>query len=144
MPLPRTISFPFRRAALSLLLALPLMACGGQDPEPSGAFPPLASPNLPSVADGVSQLGVPDLITALVTAGQVTGVGGMVDVALNTPVRLTVLADVADVVLVRSYDLRAQLTIDQPVQVEFIADHVGDAQVVLEKTGVVLTTLRVS
>lgn len=135
-----------RRAASSLLLvALPLLACGGgADPQPSGEFPPLASPSLPSVADGVSQRGVPQLINAVVAGGTVTSVGSTVDVGLNTRVRLTVLADTADVLLVRGYDLRAQLTVNQPVLLEFLAARPGDADVVLESSTAVLTTLRVS
>lgn len=143
MPLSRATPIPLRRAALSLL-TLPLVACGGADPEPSGAFPALASPSLPSVAEGVDQTGVPRLINVLVTAGTVGGVASEIDLPLNTPVRLTVISDEPDVLLVRGYNLRAQLSADEPVQVEFIASRAGDAEVVLERSGLVLTTLRVS
>lgn len=134
-----------RRAVLCLLLALPAAACGSAgDPEPSGTFPPLAVPSLPSVADGVSQDGVPQLVNVLVAGGEVRGVDAVVEVRLNTRVRLTVLADTADVLLVRDYDVRTQLAVDQPVQVEILASRQGEAEVVLEQSGLVLTTLRIS
>jgi hypothetical protein len=149
MASPRTPAAPARarcgRALVALLLALPLAACGDdEDPPPSGAAPPLASPELPSVAEGVSQEGVPQLVNLVVTDEQVTGVGATVAVPLNTPVRLTVITDTADVLLVERYDLRSQLTVGEPVQLELIASEAGDAQVVLERTGQVLTTLQVS
>ncbi|MBW3648588.1 MAG: hypothetical protein KY440_12630 [Actinobacteria bacterium] len=133
---------PLLLSLLSVLLLL--SACSSPDPEPSGLRPPRASPSLPSVADGVSQSGVPRLVNVVVTDGRVTGVEALVEIGFNTPVRLTVLSDVADVLLVRDYDLRAQLPVDQPTQLEFLAGRTGDAQVVLEQSGVVLTTLRVS
>ncbi|MCW2713470.1 MAG: hypothetical protein JWN88_517 [Frankiales bacterium] len=126
-------------------LTLALAGCGDdEDPQPSGAFPPLASPSLPSVAEGVSQEGVPKLINLVVTGGAVSGVDSVVPVPRNTPVRLTVLADTADVLLVRGYDVRAQITVGEPVQISLLASRAGDAAVVLERTGTVLTTLRVS
>lgn len=130
---------------LRLLSVLVLLsACGGTDPEPSGLRPPRAAPSLPSVADGVSQDGVPRLVNLVVTGGQVTGVEGIVEIGINSPVRLTVVSDTADVLLVRDYDLRAQLPVDQPTQLEFLAGRTGDVAVVLEQSGILLTTLRVS
>lgn len=101
-------------------------------------------PSLPSVADGISQLGVPQLVNLVVTNGVVTGVPATVEVGINAPVRLTVLSDAAAVLLVRGYDVRVQLTVDQPGQVEFLAARTGDFDVVLEPSGLVLTTLQVS
>lgn len=122
-----------------------LAGCGENvDPLPSGAFPPVATPSLPSVADGVSQEGVPKLINLVVTGKTVSGVERTVPVPLNTPVRLTVVSDTSDVLLVRGYDVRAQLTVGEPGQVSLLASRPGDAAVVLERTGMVLTTLRVS
>jgi len=80
----------------------------------------------------------------VVRDGTVTGVSDTVEVVVNTRVRLTVLADTADVLLIRGYDVRAQLTVNEPAQVNIIATLAGDAQVVLEQSGTVLTTLRVS
>lgn len=133
---------PLLLCLLSVLVLL--SACGSPDPQPSGLRPPRASPSLPSVADGVSQSGLPRLVNLVVTDGRVTGVETLVEIGINTPVRLTVLSDVADVLLVRDYDLRAQLPVDQPTQLEFLAGRTGDVEVVLEQSGLVLTTLRVS
>ncbi len=145
MPSPRTISTTLRRTVPCLVLAVSLGACGGgEDPDPSGPRPPRAAPSLPSVAEGVSQEGVPQLVNLLVERGQVQGVGPTVEVNLNAQVRLTVIADTADVLLVRDYDVRAQLAVDQPTQVEFLASRPGDVEVVLEQSGQVLTTLVVS
>lgn len=145
MPSLRAISTAVRRAAPCLVLAVSLAACGDStDPEPSGPLPPRAAPSLPSVAEGVSQEGVPQLVNLLVQDGRVQGVGPTVEVNLNAPVRLTVIADTADVLLVRDYDVRAQLAVDQPTQVEFLASRQGDVEVVLEQSGQVLTTLVVS
>lgn len=140
-----TTRAPARHVLLALLVVLPLAACGDQeDPQPSGAFPSIAAPSLPSVADGVSQVGEPKVISLVVTGGKVTGADSIVSVPRNTPVRLSVLADVADVLLVKGPDARAQLTVGQPVQLEFLAATPGSIPVVLERTGKVLTTLRVS
>lgn len=87
---------------------------------------------------------MPQLVSLLVQGGRVQGVGATVDVRLNSRVRLTVIADTADVLLVRDYDVRAPLAVDQPTQVEFLAARQGDVEVVLEQTGQVLTTLIVS
>ncbi len=135
----------WRHWSVAVLLMVPLLSCsGGSDPEPSGPRPPRSVPSLPSVADGVSQLGVPQLVNLVVTNGVVTGVPDVVEVKINAPVRLTVLSDTAAVLLVRGYDVRVQLTVGQPAQVEFLAGRTGDFDVVLESSGLVLTTLQVS
>lgn len=144
VPYPSRRPMRLRGTAFCLLL-LPVAGCGNAgDPEPAGTFPPLAAPSLPSVADGVSQEGVPQLVTVLVSGDEVSGVRGVVEVRLNTRVRLTVLADTADVLLVRDYDVRTQLAVNQPVQVEILASRQGEAEVVLEQSGLVLTTLLIS
>jgi len=135
-----------RRTSLLLALGvgLALTGCGPSvDPEPSGSAPVVVRPSLPSVASGVAQVGVPQLINVGIAGGVVTGATGPVTVAQNTPVRLTVLTDTAEMLLVKGYDLRAQLTVDEPVQLAFIADRTGRYEVVLEESGTVLTTLQV-
>ena len=141
MPHPRTSTPP--RTAAALLLLLPLVACSSEDPEPAGPRPVVAQPSLPSVAEGVGQQGQPRLVNLIVTDGQVSGVGDVVEVMQNVPVRFTVTADVADVLVVQGYDARAQLTVLEPVQLSLLADRIGDFPVVLEDSGQVLTTLRV-
>lgn len=136
---------PLARTAGALLLALTLLGCGDDvDPEPSGAAPTVVAPSLPSVASGVTQAGVPQLVNVTVRDGVVTGAAGSIALATNTRVRLTVLADTADTLLVDGYDLRAKVTIDDPVQLAFIADRPGTFAVRLEKAGTVLTRLVVS
>lgn len=61
--------------AAGLLLTVVLTACGGDvDPTPSGAFPTMAAASQPSVADGVSQEGVPLLVNVVVDTRAVSPV----------------------------------------------------------------------
>lgn len=141
MPAPALVR-PLTRTALLLVLATGLAGCGAdEDPLPSGDAPVVARPSLPDVADGVTQDGVPQLVNVGYVAGRVTGAGGTVPLQRNTRVRLTVLTDTAETVLVRGYDARAQLTVDEPVQLTFIADRAGTFEVVLEQSRTVLTRL---
>lgn len=140
-----TAPAPLSRSATAALvgcLALLLAGCGDSvDPEPSGPAPVLVQPSLPSVASGIGQAGVPLPINVTITGGAITGAAATIDVPRNTPVRLTVLADVADRLLVKGYDLRTQVTVGEPVQLSFIADRSGTFDVVLEDAGTRLTRL---
>ena len=139
MPAPATL---IRSAATALVVTLALAGCGDSvDPKPSGPAPVLVQPSLPSVASGIGQAGVPLPINVTVTGGSITGAAAVIDVRRNTRVRLTVLADVADRLLVKGYDLRAQVTVGEPVQLTFIADRSGTFDVVLEDAGTRLTRL---
>lgn len=139
MPLPS----PASRLALSLLAAASLVACGGEDPVPAGDRPVLAEPNNPAVASAVDDEGVPRIISVVATDGRLTGDTGVVQVKLNAPVRLTVITDQTDTVLVKGYDLRSIATAEVPTQLDFIASQAGDFAVVLEESGRELTRLRV-
>ena len=103
--------------------------------------PIVVRPSLPQVASGVPQDGVPLLVNVGYSEGRVTGASSSGRLRQNTPVRVTVISDVTDKVLVRGYEVRAQLTVGQPVQVAFIADRVGAFEIVLEDTGTVLARL---
>lgn len=139
-----TCSPPLPRAAVALLLTLSAAACGGgPEPQPSGRAPVTVRPSLPAVASGVSQDGVPLLVNVTLQDGAITGVATTVSLGQNTPVRLTVLADVADRLLVEGYGLRARVTVDDPVQLTFLADRKGSFPVRLEDAGTLLTTLDV-
>ena len=131
-----------RSAATALVVAIALAGCGASvDPKPAGPAPVLVQPSLPSVASGISQAGVPLPINVTVAGGSITGTAAVIDVRRHTPVRLTVLADVTDRLLVKGYDLRAQVTVGEPVQLSFIADRTGTFDVVLEAAGTRLTRL---
>lgn len=131
------------RLLLALLLAVPLAACGGEDPVPSGERPIVAQPDNPSVAESVEDPTAPRIVSIVVTDGRLTGDTGVVQLKRNVPVRVVVITDDADTLLVKGYDLRATATAEVPVQLEFIADEAGDFPVVLEQSGVELTRLRV-
>lgn len=128
----------------SAVLLVLLTGCGaGTDPQPKDALPIEVAASLPAVAEGVSQSGVPQLINLTVTAGRTTGVASVVPVRLNVAVRLTVLADTAEVLLVRGYGVRVRLATGTPVQLSFLAHQAGSFEVVLETSGRVLTRLQV-
>ena len=132
------------RLALALLLSLPLAACGdGEPPVPSADRPVLVEPRNPSVASAVADPNAPRIVSIVVTDGRLTGDTGAVDLRLNVPVRVVVIADDADTVLIEGYDLRALAVAEVPVQLDFIADMAGEFRVVLEDSGRELTRLRV-
>lgn len=131
------------RLLLGLLLVLPLAACSGEDAVPSGDRPIVATADNPDVAPSVDDPSVPRLISIVVTDGRLTGDTGVVQVKRNVVVRLTVISDKADTVLVQGYGQRALATAEVPVQLEFLADEPGDFRIVLEDSGLELTRLRV-
>ena len=131
------------RLLLALLLVVPLAACGGEDAVPSGERPIVAEPDNPSVAESVEDPTAPRIVSIVVTEGRLTGDTGVVQLKRNVPVRVVVITDDADTLLVKGYDLRAVATAEVPVQVEFIADQAGDFPIVLEESGIELTRLRV-
>lgn len=131
------------RPLLALLLALPLAACGGDEPTPSGERPVLADADNPAVADGIDDSETPRIVSIVITDGKATGDTGVVTIARNAPVRLVVISDTTDTLLVQGYELQALATAEVPVQLDFIAQEAGDFPVVLRDSDRALTTLRV-
>ena len=132
------------RPLLALLLALPLTACGDDvDPEPSGARPVVAEPDNPSVASGVADPTAPRVVSIVVTGDDLTGDTGVVELGRNVPVRLVVISDRADTVVVQGLDVTALATAEVPVQLDFLASRAGEFPVVLDGSGLELTRLRV-
>lgn len=131
------------RLLLALLVGLPLAACGGSDPVPSGDRPIIARADNPDVAASVEDPAAPRIISIVVTDGRLTGDTGVVEVKRNVLVRLVVISDDADTVVVEGYDLTALATAEVPVQLDFIADEPGEFRVVLRDSGLELTRLRV-
>lgn len=131
------------RLVLALLLVVPLAGCGGEDPVPSGERPIVAEPDNPDVAESVEDPTAPRIVSIVVTDGQLTGDTGVVQLKRNVPVRIVVISDDADTVLVQGYDLRALATAGVPVQLDFLASKPGEFPVVLEESGLELTRLRV-
>ena len=132
------------RPLLALLLVLPLAACGGDEPTPSGERPVLAEADNPDIADGVDDSDTPRIVSIVVTDGDLTGDTGVVQIRRNAPVRLVVISDETDTVLVQGYDLQALATAEVPVQLDFIASEAGDFPVVLSGSDLTLTTLRIA
>lgn len=139
--MPSLVAVP--RPFLALLLALPLAACGGADPVPSGDRPIVAPADNPDVASAVADPHAPRIVSVVVTDGRRTGDTGVVEVGRNVLVRLVVISDEAGTVLVQGYDLRALATAEVPMQLDFLADRPGDFPVLLEESGLELTRLRV-
>lgn len=132
------------RPLLALLLVLPAAACGADELTPAGDRPVLADAGNPAIADGVDDSGTPRIVSIVVTGDQLTGDTGVVQIPRNAPVRLVIISDETDTLLVRGYDLQALATAEVPVQLDFIADEAGDFAVVLRESDRTLTTLRVS
>jgi len=79
-----------------------------------------------------------------VAKGKVTGHTGRVKVPLGSRVRITVTSDVADEIHVHLYDLKQELSANQPGSIEFTADKPGVIEVELEKAKLPLTRLAIS
>lgn len=131
------------RLALVLLLAVPLAGCGGGDPVPAGQRPLLAEADNPAVASGVQDPTAPQIVSIVLSDGELTGDIGVVAVRRNAPVRLVVISDRTDTLLVQGYELTALATAEVPVQLDFIADQAGEHSVTLREAGIELTRLRV-
>jgi hypothetical protein len=138
------LSLPLPRLVLALLLAVPLTACGGEDPVPSGERPITVPADNPDVASAVADPSTPRIVSIVVTDDRLTGDTGIVEIRRNAPVRLVVISDEADTVVVEGYDLTALATAEAPLQLDFIADQPGTFRVVLRQSGTQLTTLKIS
>ncbi len=98
---------------------------------------PLSAEPLTEAAHGVT------VVQVQVSAGQVQGGVQRVDVALGTPVRIHVVADVADDVHLHGYERRVPVAPGHPAAVEFVADIPGVFEAELETAGLRLVELRV-
>lgn len=132
------------RPLLALLLVLPTVACGGEEPTPAGERPVLVDAENPDVADGVDDSETPRIVSIVVADGELTGDTGVVQIPRNARVRLVVISDETDTLLVQGYELQAIATAEVPVQLDFIAAEAGDFRVVLRESDRTLTTLRIA
>lgn len=103
--------------------------------EPTTNPPPTASPSTGPAARTIS-------IT--VRGGRLTGDTGRVEVALGTPVTLSVTSDVTDEVHLHGYDLTADASAGKTASLNFTADIPGIFEVELEESGLQLLELQVS
>ncbi|MGH3938186.1 MAG: hypothetical protein ACRDTG_06060 [Pseudonocardiaceae bacterium] len=83
-------------------------------------------------------------ITVIVSGGQITGEAGRVEVALGTPVTVSVTSDVADEIHVHGYDLTADVPAGGTNSVSFTTTIPGVFEVELEGAGLQLFELQVS
>jgi hypothetical protein len=138
---------PVARAALVLTLltaASSLAGCADEPPVVTTPRPEVVSPNAPSVSTALPERpdrGVPQLVNLAFEDGVATGATGEVPVKLNSLVRVSVIADVTDVVVVEGYGQTVQTAVDRAVQLEILADRAGSFPVRLRDGRTLLTTL---
>lgn len=128
--------------ALSML-ALGLTACGEEPPAVSEPRPRLSAPNDLSVASELSENQDVQLVNVVFIDGQLTGDVGNVPVVLGSMVRLTIVTDVVETVVVEGFEQQILTAADQPVQLELVAQEAGEFDVKLRESGKVLVTLDV-
>ena len=133
--------------AVLLVAGLAISGCGTDDDEASPE-PTVSATQAPpgTIEEEPAPETTPDdaqVVSITVQGGQVTGVEPRTVVPVGTQVRLTITSDAADEVHVHGYDLTAQVTPDQAVQLEFLADRPGIFEVELHDSRVVLTRLQV-
>ncbi len=146
------------KAALALVTALGISACGDATtnstttdtsaPSSTTTVEPSTSTTAPITTttgptSTTSEPGGPVLIEMMVEAGEVTG-GGRIEVELGADVRLTVSADVSDVVHLHGYDLSAAVSPTESAVIEFNAHIPGIFEIELEESGLVLGELAVA
>lgn len=132
---------------VALLVTLPLAVGGlagcGEGPPVTGEQPRpvLSEPNRLDSADNLTENDEVQLVNVTFIDGVLTGDVGSVPVVLGSPLRITVVTDVADTVTVEGFGQEILTAIDQPVQLELIAMEAGEFDVKLQDSGKVLTTL---
>lgn len=130
---------------LGLLAAVTSLAgCADEEPVVTTPRPVVVSPNAPSVATALPDRpdrAIAQLVNVVFRDGVVAGDTGQVPVKLNSLVRLSVISDVSDVIVVEGYDQTVQTAIEQAVQLEILADQPGSFPVRLRDEGTVLATL---
>ena len=132
------------RAGAGLLVLCALVGCSEEPPITTTPRPVISSPNAPSVSTALPERpdrSIPQIVNVSLLDGGVTGDVGEVPVRLGSLVRVTVLSDVADVVVVEGYGQTIQTAVDQVVQLEILADQAGSFDVTLRDDGQRLTTL---
>lgn len=132
------------RAGACLLLLGALVGCSEEPPIATTPRPVVSSPNAPSVSTALPERpdrAVPQIVNVSLQDGGVTGDTGEVRVNLGSLVRLTVLSDVSDVVVLEGYGQTVLTSVDQAVQLDVLADQRGTFDVRLRDSGMRLTTL---
>ncbi len=130
-----------------LVLTALTAACGGSSGEDSVAAPlpsPSLAPSATAVASGVASDSAQVTLALTVAGGKITGDTGRVKVPLGSRVRITVTSDVADEIHVHLYDLKQEISANQPGSIEFTADKPGVIEVELEHAKLPLTRLAIS
>ena len=121
-----------------------LVGCSEAPPIETTPRPVISSPNAPDVSTALPERpdrSIAQIVNVSLLDGGVTGDIGEVAVQVGSLVRVTVLSDVADVVVVEGYGQTVQTAVDQAVQLELLADEAGSFDVTLRDSGQRLTTL---
>lgn len=137
-------------AAVAVVLGLALAGCGDNgDPEaggPTSTGPP-ASPTTPAgtpsePAPSPTEAEV-ELFEFEIADGAATPALERATVEQGSRVRIVVTSDQPDELHLHGYDLAAQVTPDEPGEIEFVADQAGLFELETHDTGLVLLQLQV-
>ncbi|HEY0639135.1 MAG TPA: hypothetical protein VGD67_15905 [Pseudonocardiaceae bacterium] len=143
---------PAARALPSVLAALAVLTvlagCGAEPAGSSSTPRPTAQATAPPSTGGgpapTSAAAGQQVISVLVSGGQVSPAPGPVDAALGSTVVIEVTSDVADELHVHGYDRTAALAAGEPGRLELELTIPGQFEVELHGEHLLLFTLRVS
>jgi hypothetical protein len=140
------------RAGGLLALALLLAGCAGTAPrEDDGAAATTTAESATTTAatssaattSATATTAAGQQIVVEYVGGQVRGDSGRIDVALGTPVTITITSDMADEAHLHGYDLEADLLPAQPAELRFDATIPGVFELELHDAGRLLLTLQI-
>jgi hypothetical protein len=148
-------------AALALIAAVALTGCqnnGGDGSTVESSSPSTAPPTTALTTPASTPASTPSsscpattpppagatVVTATVAGSKVTTAHGQWSVKLGSPVRVAVIADVADEVHVHGYDKKQDTVPGCPTSIDFTANIPGTVEVELESKSLHLFDLKAS
>jgi heme/copper-type cytochrome/quinol oxidase subunit 2 len=130
-------------ALLGFTIALGAAGCAGTDSAAPGRSSSAAPESTSGATSGTSAVAGGRRIEVEMAGGQLSGDTGRVPVRAGEHVTLVITSDVADEVHVHGYDVEAELSPGEPVELTFDATVPGVFEVELHEADTVLLTLQV-